>query len=792
MKMSEESLLSLLQGLETDSSAFVYGTLGQERERGMREYFRMPYGNEEDGLSSIVTSEVQDTIEWILPDLLDIFTSTDKAVSFEPTKKEDVKGAEQATDACNYVFYKQNNGFLNLYTAFKDALMVKNCAVMWRKETKRVKTVIPAAGATAEMLAMLLQDSGEDAEIESATPMEPQPVIDPQTGQPVMDPMTGQPMMGPQLFNARISKVEEKTTIKIDVFEPENLLVKRDWTSPVLDDCPYVARNMAVTLSELKEMGFKVEADDLESSDESRMSSDASFRLNRAGTNGLSVAAGTEDASDDESGTQGFLRIEFVLVDWDGDGIAERRCIYRLKDKILSNEECSHVQIATASPILIQHRWDGMSMAEAVSDLQVMGTELTRQMVDSGRLALNPRTKVLTDANWAPLANIDDLLDSRAGGIVRMRSGDAVQEMVTPWVGGQMFPMLEYKDSMLSKRTGVSGQSQGVDANALNRGGNYETRILNSMQKRVKLVARIFAEVLVKPIFSGILKLLTDGEMEKLSFKLRNEFVEYDPNEWRDHYDMTVNVGLGTGDREHQLMTLQAIVQNQAAIAQSPFGSLMITPQNIYKAQAKLIEFSGHKNVDDYIKDPGDQMPPPQQPPPDPQVQIAQMKLQAEAQKFQAESQQSKEIEQLKAQAKLQEIQSNLELQAANDARDGERETMKAMRAHDLELNKLELDRYKIDQDNQTRVIVAQIGANSSDAQPYQNQESPDQIDAGAEGNSVLEALQTLSDQVGAIHAHAQAPRRIIRDQGGKAIGVDVGGVTKPINRGADGRVEGY
>jgi hypothetical protein len=711
-KMDDEQLLSHLNGLEEDSSQFVWGRLGSEREKSMKEYYRQPYGNEEEGLSAIVTSEVQDTIEWIMPDLLDIFTSTDKAVVFEPTSKEDVQGAEQATDAVNYVFHKQNNGFLVLYTAFKDALMVKNCAVMWRKETKRTKVVVPATGATAEMLAMMLQEAGEDAEIESANQQPPQPLMGPQG--PIIDPLTQQPVMAEPTFNARISKIEQKTIVKVEAFPPEDLLVKRDWTSPILADCPYVCRNMPVTLSEIHEMGYKdVTASDLNASDDAGISADGSFRQNRAGSSDDIKTDTNSLASDDESQTTGFLRIEFVLVDYDGDGIAERRCIYRLKDKILKNEETSHVPIATASPILIQHRWDGMSLAEAVSDLQELNSELTRQMVDSGRLAMNPRTKVLTDANWSPLANIDDLLDSRAGGIVRQKVDGATQEMVTPWVGASMFPMLEYTSTMLAKRTGVSGQSQGIDANALNRGGNYETRVMNAAQKRIKLIARVFAEILLKPTFQGILKLLTDGDMEKIAFKLRNEFVEYDPNEWRDSYDMTSNVGLGTGDKEQQTMVLQAIGQSQAMLAQSPFGKLLITPKNIYNTQAKLVENAGFKNVGDFWQDPGDKLPEPAPPPVDPQVQIAQMKLTAEAQKFQATSQQETQRISFEAQAKEREQANALLLQQQNDERDAQRELDKARYPAQLDQAQIELDRYTVDANNQTKIIVAGIQASS-------------------------------------------------------------------------------
>lgn len=697
-KMDDERLLSILQAQEDDSAAFTWGTLAQEREASMKEYFRLPYGTEEEGWSSIVTSDVQDTVEWILPALLKIFTSTDRAVSFDPVREEDVQGAEQATDSCNYVFYKQNDGFLILYTAFKDALTVKNCAVMWRKEKKRVKSITPVKGASPEMLAMVLSEAGKDAKIEAATPTQVQGV----------DPMTGEPVME-VAYDARISFYEEKTSVKVEAFPPEELLIKRDWTSPMLQDCPYVARNLRVTLSDLHEMGYtEVTAADLSDSDDSNASADKSQRDSRMGLTDP-VGQSSKVDGDDESQTEGYLRIEYALIDYDGDGIAERRCVYRLKNKILKNEEAEEVPFATASPILNTHRWDGMSVAETVSDLQKLRTELTRQMVNSAVLANNPRTKVLTNATGEPLANIDDLLTSAPGRILRQRQADAIQEHVTPWVGGQMFPMLEYIDHMREQRTGVSRAQQGLDANALrhDRTAAEVMQTANAAAARIELIARIFAETLVKPIFKGIFRLLTDGDMDKLSFRLRNEFVQIDPNEWRDGYDMTINVGLGTGDKQQQAALLQAIFQQQATIGMSPIGKMLIKPKNIYNTASKIVENAGFKNVGDFYVDPGDQDAP--EPGAPPELQLKQMELQADAQKFQAETQRDRELAQMQSALKERELQMNLELQAANDARDAERETMRAMHTAELDRMRLELDRYKTDADNQTRIQVALI-----------------------------------------------------------------------------------
>jgi hypothetical protein len=293
-------------------------------------------------------------------------------------------------------------------------------------------------------------------------------------------------------------------------------------------------------------------------------------------------------------------------------------------------------------------------------------------------------------------------------------------------------------------------------------------------------------ECLVKPIFQGILKLLTEGDMQKIAFRLRNDFVEYDPQEWRDSYDMTINVGLGTGDKDMQLRHLSAIFQSQMALAQSPFGPALIDPTKIYNTQAKLVENAGFKNVGDFWKDPAKEPPPPQQPPPpSPQEVVKRLELEADAQKFQAEQQLTMQRESLQAEAKQRETQMQLELQAANDARDAEREQLMAMHKQQLAMAQLELDRYKTDADNKTKIITARIAHPESqltglDINPETGEvwEKPDPMD------SVMQALGVLVEQ-------SNAPKAIVRDETGKVVGVQQGSQMRTVVRDESGKVIG-
>lgn len=751
MRINDEDLLEILRRKEDESAHYVHGELGSQRELAMRGYHRLPYGNEEEGWSAIVASDIQDSVEWLLPALLKTFTSTDKAVSFEPTTAADVAGAEQATDACNYVFYKQNNGFLVLYTAIKDMLTVKNCAVMWRKEDVETVSSVPFKSATEDMMAMLLQE--EDTEIESATPG---PAIDPATGQPQIDPFTGQPVI---VYSGRMKKTEKKSIVKVEAFSPDLLLVQRDWTSPLLHDCPYVCRMMRVTLSELQLMGYKVTAEDLRSS--TSVESDRQTIITKVDNNESEYRQDVSGSNDD-SMAEGWLRIEYVLADRDGDGVAERLCVYRLDDKILKCEVTSHVPIATASPILNPHRWDGMSIADAVSDLQLLHTELLRQTLDNLKLTNNPRKNVLTDAQWNPLARLDDLLDSRIGGVVRVRDVNAVTDNVVPFTAGGSMPMLEYVQSMRENRTGVSRTSQGLNPDSMNNTATGRAMDMTAAMQRVELIARIVAEILIKPIFQGILKVLTDGGMEKLAFRLRDKFVEYDPNEWRDQYDMTINVGLGTGDTQAKAQQLLMIAQLQ----EKGLAMGLATPQHLYHTGSKIIENAGFKDVQNFIQDPSKAPPqPPQVPLP---LQVEQMKiqaaekqhqaeLQADIQKFQAETAMTRDTEQIKADAKLQEIRANLELQAENDRRDSERETMKAHFDVEIAKQRIDFEKWKAEFEAQTKIYIEEMklrGAPESDVIQHKD-----------DMMQVLGGLQAVIAKMG-------APKAIVRDASGRAVGI--------------------
>ena len=755
MKMSETDLLGFLNAEQEAAYEYSSTELSPARVRAQKEYMRSAYGNEEEGRSSVVSSDTFDTIQGILPDLIEVFTSTDKAVVFDPQGQEDEEGAKQATEACNYVFYRANNGFLALHTAAQDALLLKVGALKWWWDVRRTAEFTTYRGVDELQLAAYLAANPKATVVEKDEYEEDEDTSQEQGEQPPM------PMNPGPRYTVKIKIIKEKGQVRVCAIPPDELQISRRHNSILLDDCPYVAHVAHKTLSDIRQMGYKVDADDVKAASTEDDLQDRQYRVQ-----GGEYGWWKQDADNslDESMVRGWLREEYVLVDFDGDGIAERRKVIRLGQKVLENVETSHVPIAAWTPYMVAHRFEGLSVADLVSDFQRIGTEIWRQQLDNLYLANNQETIVLTDPQGNPLANIDDLLNRRPGGIIRERMAGAVRPYAERWQGIEAMPMVDLLNSAKERRTGYSPTIPGLDAESLNKTATEVSKTSNERQKRMRLMARVMAEALVAPTMRGIYKTLSDYCLEKLSFRLNGGYVQVDPQGWNNAYDMSINVGIGNGDKVEQAGHLNMMAQAQFAAMSTPYGSQLVTAQNIYALHARLAENAGFKNPGEFWTDP--KTAPPPQPGPNPEqqkaeatMQLKQMELQADAQKFQAQTQ--LRLQEIEAQnsAKMAEIQANLELQAANDQRDGEREQLKAQvqaallqaeqdnKRYIAELG-AEIDKYKADLDAQVKLAIADKAAAPA----------VESANMSASLNAVLEQLS--------------APAMIVRDESGRAIGM--------------------
>lgn len=702
MKMDDEKLIGVIE--DHEGSAETHGDLAEDRADALDYYLGEPMGNEVEGRSQVISRQVWDVVEWIKPQLADIFCGGEEVVSFAARGPNDMKAAEQETDYINYVVTQKNAWFEVFYSWCHDALIQKNGYVKayWDDGVDTITETY--RGLTDDEMALLMQSP--DMEV-----VEQEEMI-------AVDMLTGEQV---RTHNVKLKRSKPLNITRIEPLAPEYVLVSQNskglsLQDPTLDFCEHREYK---TISSLREAGFDVE-DDIVDSGDGTGDWEADLRDEHSPFHDLD----RDGAGGDPSMRRVKVRECWVRVDYDGDGIAELRHVIVVGREILLNEDCDMVPIVALCPTPLAHRHYGLSVADAVMDLQRIQTALLRGALDNQYLANNGRYGINQTA-----VNLDDMLDSRAGGVVRVdgEPGANIFPLTHPTNGAQVVPMMEYMDKIAQRRTGVSEQSMGLNPNALNNqaGAQANTAMMTAAQQRIKFIARVFAETGVKNLFLLVHALTLKHSRQQEMVELRGEWVPVDPRQWSKRTDMQVSVGIGAGDKAQQIAFLTQMVQSQISLMQLN----LTTPEQIYNSVSRATKLAGYKNPDEFWQNPKDAKPKP--PAPDPKMLIEQAKQQADVQKFQAqqqadiqrfqaEQQMTIQIETIKSQAKQRETQLQLELQAANDMRDGEREQMKAQLQAQLDQEKIasaeriaalqaELDRYKTDADNQTRIQVALI-----------------------------------------------------------------------------------
>jgi hypothetical protein len=675
--MAQNELMSIIQAEIDDAIGFIESETVEQRKQALEAYLRQPYGNEVEGKSQIVTGEVAEAIDGALPSLVRIFTGSDNIVVFEPQGPKDEASAKQATDYCNWVFTRDNEGVSILHDWFKDALLQKNGILKAYWEDKEDITKERYFDLSNDELAMLMSDETMEIVEQDTTEF---PIFDPM-GQPVIDPM-GMPVMG-ATHNVVVQQKKKSGKVTIENVPPEEFLISKK--ARTIADSPFVAHRQMLTRSTLVAMGFnKKQIEGLQMGDALAYTPERVARY----------AAGEQpyQTQTDDPSMQEIEVFEcYVKTDLDGKGIASLVQVFYASNEILEDEkgkemveEVDYVPFHSICPIPIPHKFFGNSLADRTVDLQLIKTTITRQMLDNLYLTNNARVVAIEGQ-----VNFDDLLTSTAGGVIRAKSQGAVEQLVVQNVASQAFPMLQYLDTIQSKRTGVSDASQGLDPSVLQ---NVTAAAVASMQQagagKIELMARIFAETGVKSLFKGILHLLCKYQDKARLVRMRGEFVEFDPRTWANQYDVSINVGLGAGNRQEQMAMLSMVLAKQEQlIAQYGPANPYVSPAQYRGTLGRMVEIAGFKDSAEFYKaitPEQDQMlsnPPPQQQQMPPEVQALMARTQAEIQANQAKAQ---------ADLQMQQQQMQIDMQMAEQKAALEMQLMR-----EKEMAKLQLEREK-------------------------------------------------------------------------------------------------
>ena len=667
--MNQISLKSLLEAEIDGAIGYLQTETTEQRTRSLEYYLRYPYGNEVEGRSQIVTGEVAEVIDGAIPQLIRIFTASDDIIRYEPVGPGDEQGANQATDYSNWVFYKDNPGFAILHDWFKDALLEKVGIVKayWDNKIDVIKETYENL-SDAE-LAMLLSDGTREI-IEQETIV--RQVLDIQ-GNPAVG------MDGVEItevyYNVKVKKKNQVGRVAIQNIPPEEFLISKKATT--IQDSPFVAHRRLIPRSDLVAMGFPEEVvRDLPAYDDLSFSPERVARFSEG-----------EQPSNDESLDPSMQDVEvyecYVRADRDGDGLAELLQVWYAGSEILEETETDYIPFHSLCPIPVPHKFYGLSLADKVMDLQLQKSTITRQMLDNLYLTNNYRVGAVDGQ-----VNLDDLISPTPGGVIRMKNPNAVVPMAVQPVANQAFPMLEYLDAVQAKRTGVSDATQGLDPNVLqNVTAAAVAAFQNASAGKMELIARNFAETGVKSLFKGILQLLCKYQDKPRIIRMRGQYVQMDPREWSNQYDVSISVGLGTGNKQEQMAMLAMILDKQERILQQ-FGPAnpLVSVAQYRETLGRMIEAAGFKDSATFFKpitpeiDQALSNPAPQQQQPDPAIQAMMMQaqaqleidrqkamadIQARREKAAAEIQLAREKAAAELELKRQEFEAEVQLKAA-------------------------------------------------------------------------------------------------------------------------------
>jgi hypothetical protein len=700
VKLTERDLVGIIVAHRRESLGAEDGDLSNQRAKAMDHYHGRPYGNEVDGRSQVVSRDLAETVDWAMPAIMRAFVQSGNLGEFTPVGPEDEQLAQQESDYVNQVLMKDNPGFLNLHDVVKDTLLLKNGYAKHFWEVKDKVEDVEYTGLTLDALTKMVRDiegNGGSVEVKGqdsrfvAIPGMPQQQNE---AQAIMQPAQI------EVFDVRL-QIKRKTGKLIWMAVPSEEVRVSKRCRGSLQESPFTEHVTRKTRSELIEMGIpRSFVDELPAHDSDDNSQERNARDS------------VTDETNDEFGTsydRSMDEIDFceayIRVDWDGDGIAELRKVVTCADRIPPGEEWN--EPIPAVPMTgfvmkrVPHRHVGESLDDELSDLQEIKTTLHRQLLDNVYLTNNSQVVV------NERVNLRDMLTSTPGGVKRVKGADPVAGSVMPLVTApiidKILPVIDYWDKSKEVRSGIRPGSD-MDPDVLKettKGAFLEH--LNRASQKIEMITRLIAETGVKELVLQAHGILVRHQDQARMVQLRGKWVQVNPQEWQERTDLTVRVGLGTGNEEEKRQKLLLLTGLQEKLL---MAATMAPPEVYAKAYAMFEDVAAAMSIElpeKYAVAPGS-------PEYQKMAQEQANKPNPEVQKVQAEIQAKSQIEQMRMQMQMETDRNRQAMEAQQQAARMQMEMQLEQAKAQMQM---ELERERMRIKAETDVLIARINAQS-------------------------------------------------------------------------------
>lgn len=585
MKMKEKELVAILSEAERQAAIYT-GEFMSENNKFLSAYLGEKSGDfaSNPNQSSVVSTDIQDVVEADMPSLARVFLGSGDVITFQANtdNEADLKEAEEKSKYVNWLVRSQPDSFQIIHNWLKDAEIQKNGVVKYFleecKEVEEVEYSNLDAMEIDEVIESLKGSKVDKVKVEVSEQLENEET---------------------ETFDIKFRVTRESEKIRIINIPPESFLITKNATS--IDDANLVGDRVKKTRGELLAEGFKRDIIDLLPTIEND-TQQSNIKQTRFYDQSGSVGD-NQSSLNDWANEQVEISDLYCKIDFDGDGIAERRHIMMSDNVILVNECFNHVPYASLSAILMPHKAIGRSRAEITYQTQLKKTALERGMMDNIYMVNNPRNVVHPDID------LDDLLTVRVNGIVRMDEdtnilpGQGVFPLQIPYIGDKTLMTLQYVDQTRAQTTGSLMANQGLDADTISK--ETATRfngVKDNSDAKIELIARNYAETGFRKLFEGIAWIASRYQNSEQEFRVLGKAMTVKPSSWKYNHHITTNVGLGAGNNEKLIESLQGIYQIQSQ--EQAQGSILVDNKDKYNTLKRIIDGLGLPSVQEFFNDP--------------------------------------------------------------------------------------------------------------------------------------------------------------------------------------------
>ena len=578
--ISEDELASVVDRQIRQSVGYYDSKLSKERQDVIDYFNGVKPKPVHAGNSKYVSLDVFDSVDSMKAVLLETFAAGNRVVAFEPQGEDDIELANTSSEYCDYVVFRQNNGYQIMSDVIQDGLMARVgvAKVYWEEKYEEVEEEF--THLTAEEADMLLAAPDvEEVKVE----------LNEESG----------------FFDGELKRIVDKSQIRIDVVPPEEFLITPQ--SKNIEEAPFVAHRTKKTFADLIAEGYdKKLVEKIGAEDQSELSLDPEVlaRFEQVGADRLNM-----DGEVQEQSKYVIVYECYLNLDMDGSGETKLYKIVKCGNVVLDKEMVDRKPFKVFVPVPTTHSFYGSNFAARVIPTQNARTVLVRGILDHTVTTNNPRYQVVKGA----LTNPKELIENRIGGLVNVTRPDGISPLPQPSLNPFVFQTIQLLDDDKEEATGVSRLSQGLNKDAVskqNSQGLVENLVSLSMQRQ-KIIARNFANQFLKPLYLEVYRLAVAHEKAEKVIKIGGTFQRMMPSQWADRSDVTVEMKLGYGEQEKEATKYLQIHQ---LLSQDQSVGPMYGPVNKFNVLRTAFEKAGVKNVMDFLTPP--QMIPPPQPDP--------------------------------------------------------------------------------------------------------------------------------------------------------------------------------